>query len=132
MSTTAPGRLIEALRTDILPLRARADVRNGWLRERLDQVLPVLMAREGFDMWLVIAREYNEDPVIMTLLPEPSMAARRRTILMFTRQPDGSVERLSIDRYGFGEFYTRAWDPETGEEQYACLRRLVHERDPQR
>jgi hypothetical protein len=132
MTTTAPERLVEALRTEILPLRARADIRNGWLRERLDQVLPELMAREEFDMWLVIAREYNEDPVIMTLLPEPSMAARRRTILVFTRQPGGTVERLSIYRYGFGEFYTRAWDPETGEEQYACLARLIRERNPRR
>lgn len=131
ITTQAPARLVEALRHEILPLRARADLRNGWLRERLEQVLPELMAREGLDMWLVIAREYNEDPVIMTLLPEPSMAARRRTILIFNRNADGSVERLSVDRYGFGEFYTRAWEPETGEEQYACLARLVRERDPQ-
>ena len=39
----------------------------------------------------------------MTLLPEPSMAARRRTILVFSRRPDGTVERLTLDRYGFGE-----------------------------
>lgn len=132
MTTTAPARFADQMRAEILPLRARADLRNTWLRERLQRVLPELMAREGFDMWLVIAREYNEDPVIMTLLPEPSMAARRRTILVFSRRGDGTVERLSIDRYGFGEFYQRAWDPETGEEQYACLARIVQERAPQR
>lgn len=132
MSTHGPARLIDVVRPEILPLRARAELRNAWLRERLDRILPELMAREGFDMWLVIAREYNEDPVIMTLLPEPSMAARRRTILVFTRQSDGSVERLSIDRYGFGEFYAKAWEPETGEEQFACLARIVRERDPKR
>ena len=36
------------------------------------------MRKHGIDMWVVPMREYNEDPVIMTLLPEPSMAARRR------------------------------------------------------
>ncbi|HWQ11463.1 MAG TPA: M24 family metallopeptidase [Roseiflexaceae bacterium] len=119
------------LRERILPLRARAELRNAWLRQRLDTVLPALMAREGFDMWIVAAREYNEDPVIMTLLPEPAMAARRRTILVFTRRPDGAVERLTLDRYGFGEFYERAWDPEA-EDQHACLARLVHARHPRR
>ena len=120
----------DAFREKILPLRARAQVRNAWLRQRLDEVLPELMQREGFDMWIVIAREYNEDPVIMTLLPEPAMAARRRTILVFSLRPDGSLERLTLDRYGHDEYYEAAWDPEE-ESQYDCLARMVQERDPQ-
>ncbi len=121
---------VAAVRERLLPLRAQATVRNDWLKTRLETVLPALMAREGFDMWIIAAREYNEDPVIMTMLPEPSMAARRRTILVFSREPDGTVERITLDRYGFGAFYTRGWDPET-EEQDACLARVVRERDPQ-
>nr|PZN25402.1 MAG: Xaa-Pro aminopeptidase [Chloroflexota bacterium] len=120
----------ERLREQILPLRQRAELRNAWLRQRLEALLPELMAREGLDMWIVAAREYNEDPVILTLLPEPAMAARRRTVLVFSRRPDGSVERLTLDRYGFGDLYVRAWDP-AAEDQFACLRRVVHERDPQ-
>ncbi len=119
-------------REKLLPLRAQAELRNTWLRERLDTLLPELMAREGFDAWIVDAREYNEDPVIMTLLPEPAMAARRRTILLFARRDDGGLERLTLDRYGYSDFYARGWDPDTGEDQYACLARLVRERDPQR
>ena len=128
-TTDSRTAFVTALRERILPLRARAVVRNDWLKQRLDTILPALMAREGFDMWIIAAREYNEDPVIMTMLPEPSMAARRRTILVFSRRPDGSVERLTLDRYGFGEFYTKGWDPEA-EEQDACLARIVRERDP--
>lgn len=124
--------MLAAYRGKILPLRARAEVCNNWLKERLDTLLPELMQREGFDMWIVTAREYNEDPVIMTLLPEPAMAARRRTILLFQRTADGAVERLSIDRYGFGEFYARGWDPDAEADQFACLARHVRERDPQR
>jgi hypothetical protein len=119
-------------RAKLLPLREQAELRNAWLRERLDKLIPELMAREGFDAWIVAAREYNEDPVIMTLLPEPSMAARRRAILLFSRRADGSVERLTLDRYGYADFYERGWDPDTGEDQYTCLARLVRERDPQR
>src|SRR4030042_870249 len=88
-----PGTPANAAAYDpkILPLRERAAVRNRWLRTRLQIVLPGLMAREGFDMWIVAAREYNEDPVIMTLLPEPWMYARRRTILLYTGRGDGHV-----------------------------------------
>ncbi len=135
MTAGMPGSpqsaFVAKLREQILPLRARAELRNEWLRSRLDTVLPEIMAREGFDMWIIAAREYNEDPVIMTLLPEPSMAARRRTILVFSRQPDGTVERLTLDRYGFGTFYQRGWDADSKETQDECLRRIVTERNPQ-
>lgn len=119
-----------AYRDKILALRAQADVQNRWLRLRLERLLPELMERAGFDMWIVIAREYNEDPVIMSLLPEPEMAARRRTILVFSRNEDGEVECLTVGRYPVAGFYRHVWDPER-ESQHACLARIVAERDPQ-
>ncbi len=115
----------------ILPLRKQAELRNEWLKYRLDHVLPELMKREGFDMWLVIAREYNEDPVIMTLLPEPQMSARRRTILVFYRRPDDTVERLTVSRYDMPGFYESAWNPDTEPDQYDALARVITERNPQ-
>lgn len=125
----APHAPLAAVRATLLPLRDQAELRNAWLRCRLATVLPEIMQREGCALWIVTAREYNEDPVIMTLLPEPAMAARRRTILVFACTPDGGCECLTLDRYGFGDFYTRAWSP-ADEEQFACLARLVRERDP--
>ncbi len=96
----------------MLPLRQQLPVRNNWLRQRLDELLPPLMVREGFDMWLIVCREYNEDPVLMSLLPQPALSARRRTILLFTLvREDGTVERLSLDRYGWGEFLCAGLEP---------------------
>lgn len=122
----------------ILPLREQAALRNRWLRERLDTLLPALMARADLDCWVVVAREYNEDPVIMSLIPQPEMSARRRTILVFSRRPNGTVERLNIGRYAYegvgpedAGLYHAAWNPDE-EEQDACLRRIVAERDPRR
>lgn len=115
----------------ILPLRRQAEVRDGWLKTRLDSLLPELMRRENLDMWIVACREYNEDPVIMSLLPATSMSARRRAILLFARQTDGTVERLTVSRYCLEGFYEAVWNPDE-EEQYACLARLVSERDPER
>jgi len=118
------------LRDQILPLRSQADVRNSWLKQRLDTVIPELMAREGLDMWIVACREYNEDPVIFSLLPQPSMSARRRMVLVFSRTPDGHVERQTVGRYGLGDFYAAAWNPEQ-EDQETALKRVVSERNPQ-
>ncbi len=113
----------------ILPLRQRAEVQNAWLKKRLETVLPEVMEREGFDMWIVVAREANEDPVYFSLAPEPALYARRRTILLFHRKDDGSLERLMVYKTGFKGFYEGVWDP-TEESQYECLGRVVRERDP--
>ncbi len=115
----------------ILPLRERASIRDAWLKKRLERLLPELLQREQIDMWLVVCREYNEDPVIMSLLPATAMSARRRTILVFTRDAAGKVERLTLSRYGYEGFYAAAWDPDA-ETQHECLARIIRERDPQR
>ena len=120
-----------AIKHEVLPLRAQSDVQDEWLKQRLDQFIPQLLEREDIDMWLVICREYNEDPVVMSMLPATSMAARRRAMLVFARDESGKVERLTLSRYGYEGFYEAAWDPDK-ETQHECLARLIRERDPQR
>ena len=73
----------------VLPLRERARVYNEILEWRLDNILPAILREEGVDMWVVINFEYDEDPVYMTLVPEPAMSARRLSILAFHDSPDG-------------------------------------------
>jgi hypothetical protein len=96
------------------------------------------MRREGFDLWIVVAREYNEDPVLMSLLPAPMMSARRRTMLVFHAPADGAFEAMAIANAGIGldGYYRPMWDKsrtaQAKEDQWACLRRVVAERDPQR
>jgi hypothetical protein len=67
----------------ILSLRDRARLQDKWLAERLDQLVPALMREQKIDMWVLVAREYLEDPVVATMLNAKSMHARRRTILLF-------------------------------------------------
>jgi hypothetical protein len=93
----------------VLAPRQRVEPQNRMLTERLSQLLPALMAEAGLDMWLVINREYAEDPVYFTLVPQPTFAARRTTMLLFSRASDGSVEKLSINRYPLGAPYQSAW-----------------------
>lgn len=117
----------------ILPLEAQARVIDGWLEDRVQTVLPELMRRAGIDLWVVIAREYNEDPVLKTLLPATWLSARRRTILLI-HDPgaDQPLETLAVARYDVGTVFRQAWDPETQPDQWARLAELVAERNPQR
>ena len=77
----------------------RPDIQNRLLEARLDALLPTLMRETGVDMWLVIAREYNDDPVFLSLVPKPRFTARRTTMLVFFDRGDEGVERLTAVSY---------------------------------
>lgn len=126
------GRAIDAL-PGVLPQRARIEPVNRILRDRLETLLPQLMRETGIDMWLIINREYVEDPVYLTLVPEPVFAARRTTMLVIhDRGPEEGLERLTVSRYGLGEFYKSAWGGGSDDEQWAQLAKVIAERDPRR
>ena len=117
----------------ILPLRERAAVEDALLQERLDKLLPDLMRREGIDMWVIVAREYNEDPVAKTMLPATWLAARRRTIMLFHDKGAGKgVEKLAVARYDIGNLMKGAWAPEQEPNQWKRLVQLIAERDPKK
>jgi len=116
----------------ILTLREQAAVYNGWLEDRLDHILPELMRQEGFDMWLVICRENNEDPVFFSLVPFNNLYASRTSMLVFfDRGGDAGVERLTVSRSGIGQLYKSAWEPEKVE-QWARLGQIIKERNPKK
>jgi Xaa-Pro aminopeptidase len=116
----------------ILPERERARVVNEWLKWRLDNIIPPLMRREGIDMWLVINREYNEDPVYLSLVPEPTMSARRTSILIFhDLGPEKGVERLTGSYYGAGEWYKPTWTDKK-KKQFESLAEVIKSRNPKK
>jgi Xaa-Pro aminopeptidase len=117
---------------DVLAGPARVEVENRILADRLDTLLPRLMAESGLDMWVVINREYAEDPVYFTLVPQPSFAARRTTMLVFFRKVDGTVERLSVNRYPLGGPYMAAWSGGDLDAQWKALADVIVSRNPQR
>ena len=75
------------LSAQVLPLRQQATVIDEVLSDRLNNLLPSLMEKNGIDMWVLITREYNEDPIVKTMLPATWLSARRRTILVFYYNP---------------------------------------------
>lgn len=118
---------------DLLPLRARAAVIEGLQKDRLEQLLPKLMAQTGMDMWVLITREYNEDPVVKTLLPPTWLNARRRTILVFSRDPKtGKVTPAAMTRYAFGALIPSVWDKEKQPDQWQALADYIVAKNPQK
>ncbi|GLX82765.1 M24 family metallopeptidase [Thalassotalea eurytherma] len=113
-----------------LPLRERAAVIDNITEQRIKQLLPKLMDKHGVDMWLIISREYNEDPIIKTLLPATWHSARRRTILAFVNTPNEGVKALAIAPYKVGNSFERAWDKAKQPDQWQALVDIINQYQP--
>ena len=145
------------MKAKIYPYRDQEKVRNSWLKKRLNTVLPKVMKRAGIDLWVVACNEYNEDPVLTTLVPMAMMTARRLTILVYHLQKDGTVRPMAITRPGVGldGYYETMWTNPKGynwdsakelmpdgsgnikkqsapETQWECLNRIITECAPEK
>lgn len=113
----------------VLTHREQAPLVKSWIAKRFDTVLPALMTREGIDMWIVVSREYNDDPVFRSMAPLTTFSSRRRTILVFSNPGNGKpLERVSIGRFDYDGLF--AVVPTHNDAQYEGLRKFVEERDP--
>ena len=133
-------------------LKDQADRQQQWLQQRLTTVLPALMKKHGFDMWVVPMREYNEDPVFTSLVSPTTFAARRRTIYVFfdtcahgaaPNAATGCVERIALGGTSQGGLYeavrsTKAIDAAVGgrqaelwgDQQWLVLKDVIERRNP--
>ena len=118
---------------DILGLKDRARVIEEIQKDRFDNLLPQLMEETGIDMWIIITREYNEDPVIKTLLPPTWLNARRRTILAFHYdKKNKNLEKVAIARYSFGKNIPSIWNKEEEPNQMKALAKFIEEKNPEK
>ena len=116
---------------NILDLKDRASIIKDIQKDRIENLLPNLMQETGIDMWVIITREYNEDPIIKTLLPPTWLNARRRTILVFNYDNNtNKVESAAISRYNFGENIPSIWDKEKTPNQFEALYNYISKNNP--
>lgn len=116
---------------NVLPMRERAAVIDRLLDERVQTVLPMLMRRAGIDMWVIISREYNEDPVLRTFLPSTWQSARRNTMLVIYDPGGGrKLETYAMARYAVGKMFAKAWDKEKQPDQWKALSDMIVEKNP--
>ena len=117
----------------ILSEREQSRVVDEILQERFNTVLPMLMERTGIDMWLIISREYNEDPVLRTMLPSTWLSARRTTmIVFFNDSKTKKIEKLAIARYNVGESIKASWDMKKFPDQFDALLDIIKTRNPKK
>ena len=117
----------------VLPERTRAQVIDEILEDRFENLLPRLMRRQGVDMWVIISREYNEDPVLRTMLPSTWLSARRRTILVFYDPGEGkSLDKLAIARYDVGTLLKGEWDLSSNPDQWDALMKIIQQKNPKK
>jgi hypothetical protein len=119
------------------PLREQAKLQQQWLEARLSRVLPPLMRKHGIAMWLIICREYNEDPAFWSVVSPTTFAARRRTMyVFFDRGEEKGLERLALGGGSQGGVYEVYRDPElpnaelVGQLQWTLLKRLIAQGNP--
>jgi Xaa-Pro aminopeptidase len=113
----------------VLPLKQRAQIIDDITSKRINQLLPQLMKQTNIDMWVLISREYNEDPVLKTFLPATWISARRTTMFVFVRQGE-RVKALAIAPYNVGKLFERAWDKKAQPNQWQALVDLMKKYDP--
>ena len=118
---------------DILPLKERADFINKLQKDRFNNLLPKLMEETGIDMWVLIAREYNEDPIIKTMLPPTWLNARRTTIVVFSLDSKSKkFESVAIARYAFGDNIPSIWNKEQQPNQWEALNEYIVSKNPEK
>lgn len=117
----------------ILKENERAALKDELLEDRFTNLLPQLMDKLEIDMWLLISREYNEDPVLKTMLPATWLNARRRTIIVFYRNKEkNTLERLAVARYDIGKSIKSAWNKEQEPDQWKALVKIIKEKNPEK
>ncbi len=55
---------------NILPEKTRWELTKKWAQWRIENLLPGMMTQAGIDMWIIIDRENNVDPVSASILGE--------------------------------------------------------------
>lgn len=116
---------------EVLSVRDQSVLMDELLQERLELLLPELMKKTNIDCWVLISREYNEDPVLKTLLPAEWLSARRRTMLVFSLNPStGKVDKHAIARYAVGSSIPGSWDMQKYPNQWEALVQLIASKRP--
>ena len=114
-------------------LKKQYEIVDNQLSFRVHHLLPRLMEETGFDMWIVLCREYNEDPVFPTMIPSLCLTARRLSCLVFVNNESG------FSAYNFGRpderlstVYTQGYDNTQPGDQLQQLAGFVRKTNPKK
>jgi Xaa-Pro aminopeptidase len=123
--------LVFTSNAQVASVKDQAMIVNEVLADRIVNLLPKLMDESKIDCWLIISREYNEDPILKTFLPAEWLSARRRTVLVFYKDKEtGAIKSYAIARYQVGKSIQAAWNPDAEPDQWKALSKLIDSLNP--
>lgn len=115
----------------VYSVRDRARIVNDLTARRFETLLPQVMRETGFDMWLIICNEDNHDPIFRTLIPWQCWAPILQMVVFY--DTGTHIERINISRTHMMDLMPPSpWHIADNEDQWACLKRMVSERNPKR
>src|SRR5690606_19080818 len=115
----------------ILPLSKQSQLSTEILKERLDKILPSAMKSANIDTWIIISKEYGEEPIFNTFTTWDMPRARRLNFLIFKYDKGTN----GIQKYSIGiispEMNKIYVDYKLKEEnEWTALNRLLDELNP--
>lgn len=81
----------------LLSQREQMDVREAWLKKRLDTMLLPMMRRHKIAMWIVVNEEFNSDPATEYLVPPMPMVGSRDFFIFADNGK--TLEKIAVVRY---------------------------------
>lgn len=87
--------MISINKYNILSIKERHELHDSILNKRLEKILPYAMKKAEVECWVVLSREYNEDPVFYSLMPSKALSAGRYSALLFIRD----IKKDKVEKY---------------------------------
>jgi hypothetical protein len=114
----------------VLSMRERSEIIDGTLARRLESVLPIAMEAAKLDMWVLLCRRGDFDPLLATMMP---MNCRHPAlqVLACVKHRDG-MERINLSAADTSGLYDSPMRPDGEDEQLSALVDVVESRDPDR
>jgi len=82
----------------LLSVREQIELRERWLKTRLDTMLLPMMRRHKVAMWIVTNEEFHPETVVPYIAP-PIPYEGRRDFFIFTDRGGDKLERIALVRY---------------------------------
>src|SRR6185436_1047988 len=114
----------------LLSVREQIELRERWLKTRLDTMLLPMMRRNKVTMWIVTNEEFHPETVVPFIAP-PVPYAGRRDFFIFTDRGGDKLERIALVRYPDEHlrWFFEVLNP-PGREIQSTLKKIVAERNP--
>ncbi|MGI6090557.1 MAG: M24 family metallopeptidase [Saccharofermentanales bacterium] len=116
---------MDSINKGILSIRSQYSINDNVLEGRLNTLLPALMQECQVPLWVVLCREYNEDPVFKTLTPSRMKNASRISCFIFILERN-HLYKFSLCRPNpsLTTFYEQHYDP-ANQNQWDAIRDVL-------